>query len=78
VSFASSRTTIILVINSTQTVPIIPVEGARPCLERFRTSVQRNDPGDVETERGNFSREADLLVPFWLTPKAFGILRMLR
>ncbi|KAK8356658.1 hypothetical protein V6Z11_A05G371900 [Gossypium hirsutum] len=59
-----------------QTVPIIPVEGARPCLEKF--TIRRSDPGDVETERGNFSREADLLVPFWLTLEASGILRMLR
>ncbi|TYH19665.1 hypothetical protein ES288_A05G369700v1 [Gossypium darwinii] len=62
-----------------QTVPIIPVEGPRPCLEKFsKTAIRRSDPGDVETERGNFSRKADLLVPFWLTPEASGILMMLR
>ncbi|TYJ37210.1 hypothetical protein E1A91_A05G361400v1 [Gossypium mustelinum] len=37
VSFASSRTTIVLVINSMQTVPIFLVEGVRPCLEKFDT-----------------------------------------
>ncbi|TYH19667.1 hypothetical protein ES288_A05G369900v1 [Gossypium darwinii] len=37
VSFASSRTTIVLVINSMQTVPIFLVEGVRPCLEKFGT-----------------------------------------
>ncbi|KAB2052435.1 hypothetical protein E1A91_A12G122000v1 [Gossypium mustelinum] len=38
-----------------QTVPILPVEGARSCLEKFRTAVRRSDPGDVEAECGDFS-----------------------